>query len=281
MIFCGVAINNVLYVLNKGGERLGFGASCVNFCKKLGVVLWVFIRVAWEDFRHNYLYLTISGGFVKQQNRCMLEQMKTSLKQFPLISDQISRPALEVVLGELEHTLDASVDGAIAEFGCYIGTSSLFIRRVLDAYGSTVSENHPFHVYDSFEGLPEKSNRDVSAAGVDFTKGQLAVSKKHFLEQFRRAHLIAPVVHKGWFDELNDDDIPSTLAFAFLDGDFYDSILTSLRLCWPRIAKGGCVVIDDYKRETLPGVERAIDDYFGGTPAHLRYAHNIAIIRKK
>ena len=207
----------------------------------------------------------------------MLEQMKTDLHHYPLISDQITRPALEVVLGELERVLDSEIDGAIAEFGCYIGTTSLFILRILDAY----QDNRPFHVYDSFEGLPEKTRQDQNAAGVDFTSGALAVSKKQFLEQFRRANLKPPHVHRGWFNELGADDIPESLVFAFLDGDFYDSIMTSLRLCWPRLAAGGSLAIDDYKRETLPGVERAVSDFFGGVPSSLRYAHNIAVIRKQ
>lgn len=199
-----------------------------------------------------------------------------NINNFPIVSDQISRPSLQVVIGELERILDSHVEGAVVEFGCYIGTTSLFIRRALDER----QDSRPFHVYDSFEGLPAKSSHDASAVGVDFVAGELAVTKKQFLEQFRRAHLQSPVVHKGWFDELTSQDIPDELAFAFLDGDFYDSILTSLRLCWPRLVAGGSLAIDDYKRETLPGVERAVSDYFQGKKYKLTYAHNIAIIRK-
>lgn len=200
--------------------------------------------------------------------------MNTNL--YPIISDQISRPALEVVLKELERTLDEGVEGAVTELGCYIGTTSLFIRRVLNEHNDT----RPFHVYDSFEGLPPKSTQDSSAAGVDFKAGELSVSKKQFLEQFRRAHLETPIIHKGWFNELTDADVPETIAFAFLDGDFYDSILVSLRLVWPRLADGGTITVDDYRRETLPGVERAILDFFQGKSYKLTYAHNIAVIRK-
>lgn len=200
--------------------------------------------------------------------------MNTNL--YPIISDQISRPALEVVLKELERTLDAGTPGAVVELGCYIGTTSLFIRRVLNERHDT----RPFHVYDSFEGLPPKSTQDSSAAGVDFKAGELSVSKKQFLEQFRRAHLEAPIIHKGWFNELTAADVPDTIVFAFLDGDFYDSILTSLRLVWPRLDEGGTIAIDDYRRETLPGVERAILDFFQGKSYKLTYAHNIAVITK-
>jgi O-methyltransferase len=195
----------------------------------------------------------------------------------PIISDQISREGLEAVIVNLEKTLARSVPGAVVEFGCYIGTTSLFIRRVLD--DAQQSASREFHVYDSFEGLPEKSQQDSNAAGVDFEAGKLYVSKKEFLQQFRAAGLQAPVAHKGWFNELPASEVPNPIAFAFLDGDFYDSIISSLRLVWPHMSEGGTIVIDDYKRETLPGVERAIHDFFQGKQIKsLRGEANKAII---
>ena len=135
-----------------------------------------------------------------------------------------------------------------------------------------------FHAYDSFEGLPEKGKQDDSPAGTDFQAGKLSVSKKEFLHQFRAANLQPPIVHKSWFNQLQDSDVPDRIAFAFLDGDFYGSIMDSLKLVWPRMAKGGVVLVDDYGRDALPGPERAIRDFFGGQPPDLRTEHNIAII---
>ncbi|HEU4913961.1 MAG TPA: TylF/MycF/NovP-related O-methyltransferase [Candidatus Saccharimonadales bacterium] len=195
----------------------------------------------------------------------------------PIISDQISREGLDVVITQLEKALDKGAEGAIVEFGCYVGTTSLFIRRVLDERQE--SKDRPFHVYDSFEGLPEKTLHDNSPAGVDFEAGKLFVSKKEFLGQFRAASLHPPVVHKGWFSELSERDIPDKIAFAFLDGDFYGSIIDSLRLVWPHMAERGIIVIDDYNREALPGVDRAITDFFHGKPVKsLRGSRNKAII---
>jgi O-methyltransferase len=199
------------------------------------------------------------------------------LRGYPIISDQISREALELVCSQFEATLDRGVPGAVVEFGCYIGTTSLFLRRILDERGQ--SDERPFHVYDSFEGLPPKSQQDNNAAGVDFEAGKLYVSKREFLQQFRSAHLQAPIAHKGWFNELAANDVPTPIAFAFLDGDFYDSILSSLRLVWPHMSEGGKILIDDYQRPTLPGVEQAIRDFLQGKQVKsLRGSHNIAII---
>lgn len=197
--------------------------------------------------------------------------------RYPIISDQIKRPALEVVLQQLQGVLDREVEGDIAEFGCYIGTTSLFIRRLLDAAPVPA---RAFHAYDSFEGLPPKVQQDMTPVGADFKAGELSISRKQLLAEFRKARLQPPVVHKGWFGELGRGDVPERIAFAFLDGDFYQSIIDSLRLVWPRLQPGGVICIDDYKRDALPGVERAVQDFFQKKSVQVRVAHNIGIIHK-
>lgn len=190
--------------------------------------------------------------------------------KYPLISDQINPKQLEVILAELERVL--RTDGAVVEFGCYIGTTSLFIRRLLNQY----SDNREFHVYDSFEGLPAKTKEDRSPTGEQFKTGELAVSKKQFLQEFRKAGLNPPVTHKGWFSDLSAADVPPKIAFAFLDGDFYGSIRDSLKLILPRLAAGSTIVIDDYAREALPGAAKAVHEHF--RPTQVRTSHNLGII---
>lgn len=193
-----------------------------------------------------------------------------------LVSDQVSKDDVALVWRQLEQTLARAIPGDVVEFGCYVGTTSLFIRRLLDEG----QQQREFHVYDSFAGLPEKNAADASAAGADFGVGKLNVSKKEFLRQFRLAGLAPPIIHKAWFNELDEGDVPRQIAFAFLDGDFHDSILDSLKLVWPRMSPGGTVLIDDYMRPELPGVERAVRDFFQGNVPKIQLAHNIAILHK-
>jgi O-methyltransferase len=193
-----------------------------------------------------------------------------------IISDQISRESLDVVWRELDKVLQAGVHGAVVEFGCYVGTTSQYVRRLLDQHNDT----REFHVYDSFEGLPNKVAHDQSPTGVDFVAGSLKVSKREYLAQFQRAGLKPPVIHKGWFDRLADADIPAEIALAFLDGDLYNSILDSLRLIWTHMSNDGTILIDDYQHTALPGVDKAITDFFADKKVNIRGEHNIAIIKK-
>lgn len=116
-------------------------------------------------------------------------------------------------------------------------------------------------IYDSFEGLPEKSEVDESVLGLAFRGGELAVTKREVKERFLRAGLPVPVIKKGWFADLKDEDLPERIAFAFLDGDFYESIKDSLRLVVPRMALGGVLVVHDYSNPALPGVRKAVDEW--------------------
>lgn len=200
------------------------------------------------------------------------------LTKYPIISDQINRAAMGVVLRELELTLNKGVEGDIAELGCYIGTTSVFIRRILDAAGQ--SDDRRFYAYDSFAGLPEKTPADSSTAGTEFKGGELTVSKKQFLNTFQKARLAPPITYKVWFKDLTDTQLPNKLAYAFLDGDFYESIIDSLELVWPRLSVGGTITIDDYERAALPGVTKAVSHFFKDKRISLHHEHGIAIIKK-
>lgn len=189
-----------------------------------------------------------------------------------IISDQVDRHELRIVLEQLEKAL--AKDGAVVEFGCYTGTTSLYLRRLLDLHEDT----REFHVYDSFEGLPEKTHEDQSPVGEQFRPGELSVSKKQFLREFQKAHLRPPIVHKGWFADLAPDDIPDQVAFAFLDGDYYDSIKQPLKLLGPRLAPGAVIVVDDYGNEALPGAARAVDEWAKARGCTVRMVHTLAIL---
>lgn len=200
------------------------------------------------------------------------------LDRYPVISDQVDRQELGVILRRLADRIEnGSSMNAVVEFGCYIGTTSLFIRRILDAYV------HPavFHVYDSFAGLPVKTEQDRSPLGESFRPGELAVSRKDFELQFKKAGLRTPVIHKGWFSDIDPSEVPAGIGFAYLDGDYYDSIRDSLRLITPQLVPGACIVVDDYANDALPGARRAVDEWLRAHGGSIRVEASLAIIDVK
>ena len=174
----------------------------------------------------------------------------------PWKNDQVSEAETERIIDLAKKCLE--VNGDFVELGCYKGDTSLLLADVLRDSGKKL------WIYDSFEGLPEKSTEDESELGKDFQKGVLGVTKREVKERFLRAGLPVPVIKKAWFSDLIADDLPKEIAFAFLDGDLYESIKDSLRLVGDRVVPGGVTLVHDYNNPALPGVARAVDEWMRG-----------------
>ncbi len=202
--------------------------------------------------------------------------MHPLLKKFPIISDQIEPAELSLILSELEDVLSEGIKGQVCEFGCYVGTTSLFMQRLI----LSLSPQKKLFVYDSFAGLPEKLYQDINASGTDFTAGELKTSKAELILNFKKAGLKIPFIKKAWFKDLSLDDIPNQICFAFLDGDFYESILQPLNLIKNNLTKGATIIIDDYGNEKLPGAKRAADQFLASQPNFKlgQTSHSLAVL---
>lgn len=169
---------------------------------------------------------------------------------------QVSTSETEIILQNLGDCF--AVAGDVVELGCYEGDSSLLFAEVLKKAGS----EKKLWIYDSFEGLPEKSAEDFSEAGRDFREGELCVTKKYVKQRFLRANLALPIIKKAWFEELDPErDLPGRICFAFLDGDLYASIKTSLGLVAGKVSAGGKIIVHDYNNPQLPGVAKAVEEF--------------------
>ena len=176
-------------------------------------------------------------------------------------NEQVSEKETTQILELTRECLDVS--GDYVEMGCYRGDTSLLLAEILQGYNRDVAVEKlvkKLWIYDSFEGLPEKSANDESVLGANFKSGELLVTKREVKERFLRAGLPVPVIKKAWFKDLTSDDLPSEIAFAFLDGDFYESIRDSLKLVVPKMNDEGVIVVHDYTNPALPGVKKAVDE---------------------
>lgn len=174
----------------------------------------------------------------------------------PAETAQFGQDELAVLINELRGLLKLNVPGDIVELGCYRGETSLHLARELKGY-----PDKKLFIYDSFEGLPPKAAQDQSPAGTQFKAGELPATKREVVERLKRAGFGDVRVKKAWFSDLTTSDLPKTISLAFLDGDFYESILDSLRLIWPLLSPGAGVLVDDYQNEALPGTQKAVDHW--------------------
>lgn len=99
------------------------------------------------------------------------------------------------------------------------------------------------------------------------------------MQQFNKARVKLPTVHKSWFSDIESHQVPENISFAFLDGDYYGSIKDSLRLITPKLSEHAIIVVDDYANEALPGAAKAVNEWLSLNPHNLRVEKSLAIIR--
>lgn len=205
---------------------------------------------------------------------------------------QVTARETEILLQELKKTLNNNVPGDVVEFGCYKADTSVLYQKLLESMGhggafqpenqAAQASQKMLWLYDSFEGLPAKTREDNSAAGDAFQAGELLVTKREVIEKFKKMGLKLPKIKKAFFDDLDIIyDIPEKISYAFLDGDLYQSIKTSLRLVAEKMSQGGVIIVHDYNNPELPGSVRAVDEWLKSHQAKVasfRVAETLAII---
>jgi O-methyltransferase len=155
----------------------------------------------------------------------------------------------------LNNSIENNIEGDVVEFGCYVGESTKYLMKTIVNTGV----NKKLYVYDSFEGLPPLSKWEE---GTGWKAGTLVSTEEILKSNFDQNNLPYPIIHKDWFKDVPEDKIPEKISFAFLDGDFYDSIYDSLNKVFDRVSDGGYICFHDYQRVDLPGVRAAIEDVF-------------------
>ncbi|MEU1482060.1 TylF/MycF/NovP-related O-methyltransferase [Streptomyces sp. NPDC005760] len=189
------------------------------------------------------------------------ELQKVLLAEQPRTVDRGRMPLVERYLTTV---IETRVEGAVVELGCFAGAMAAWMRTVLDGAG----DGRPVHAFGAFAELPAPGPED----GNCLKEGEFPATEKDVYVLHDRFGLRRPLVYAGWLTQTLPASLPDQIAFAYLDSYRYDSILTSLEHCVPRLAPGALLVLDGYadasagdhvEQPKAPGVMRACRKYFG------------------
>jgi hypothetical protein len=156
-----------------------------------------------------------------------------------------------------------SVEGDLAECGCYRGLSSHLLCQALAAE-SPGFDGAGFHVFDSFEGLDRPAPEDaIPKAHPDRERLESMTRAGAFaasLESVQRnlARFPAITFNRGWIPPSFENLPERRYRFVHLDVDLYHPTRHSLAYFHRRMAAGGMIVSDDYG---WPGARRAIEEF--------------------
>lgn len=150
---------------------------------------------------------------------------------------------LDFVLKQLS-TID-EIEGMMIEVGCFQG-GTLLAMSAMKPWRRCCG-------FDTMEGLPEPDENDVAAQG--HKKGDFSNIQENMVEEFGMRGI--PMVKK----EFPIDVPPLPVAFCHLDVDLYKGTLASLEYLKTNLNVGGLIVLDDYKFDPTPGVEKAVQEF--------------------
>jgi predicted O-methyltransferase YrrM len=177
----------------------------------------------------------------------------------------------------------AAASGEVVECGCFQGLSSSVMCRFLRLWNPGFS-GAGYHIFDSFQGLSEPTlDDDIPDAWANASSLRLMTRRGNFaasLDQVQaNLHDFPDIAyHPGWIP-LSFGGLPDVrYRFVHVDVDLYDPTLDAFRYFYPRLARGGILVSDDY---SWPGARTAIDEFcaeHGLQPDII--ASNQAVIRK-
>ena len=148
--------------------------------------------------------------------------------------------------------LSNALPGDLAECGCYIGTSAFFVAQA--------STHGTLYLFDSFQGLsdPDPADKSIAANVMPWSAGDLSTSEATLRHNLARYDSIE--VLPGWIPERFKEVADRQFRLVHIDVDLYQPTRDSLEFFYPRLVKGGFIVMDDYGFKNCPGATRAADE---------------------
>jgi O-methyltransferase len=146
----------------------------------------------------------------------------------------------------------AKLGGDIAEIGVYQGGSARLICKY--------KGNKAFHLFDTFEGLPELNKFDTSN---EFYKGQFNDTSFELIGKLLNNYPNISI-HKGYFPDTAGPVLDKKFSLVNLDVDLHKTTHDALEFFYPRMVKGGIILSHDYVN--ADGVRKAFDDFFADKP---------------
>lgn len=170
----------------------------------------------------------------------------------------------------VRYITSAGIEGDVVECGVWRGGSMMAVAQSLTKFGD---QTRNLHLFDTFSGMSDPTEEDVSVGGEMADDLMNAESKddptsvwcvsplEDVQNNMRQTGYPDSKVHfyKGMVEETIPQNAPEKIALLRLDTDWYESTRHEMEHLFPRLADGGVLIIDDYGH--WEGARRAVDEY--------------------
>jgi O-methyltransferase len=169
-----------------------------------------------------------------------------------------------------EYIACKNIPGAVVECGVWRGGVSMAMASRMKSLG----QFRDFFLYDTFDGMSEPTEFDISPSGqkADSMLRNLSKDEQNHIwayapiEKVRRnvesVSYPSEKIHfiQGKVENTIPGTIPDQIALLRLDTDWYESTKHELHHLYPLLVSGGILILDDYG--FWAGARRAVDEYF-------------------
>lgn len=164
----------------------------------------------------------------------------SDLPERDMSNDYVRLATLELLCRRIKN-----VPGAAAELGVYKGFFARSINQLLP--------ERRLYLFDSFEGFSEDA---CATESFQAAHRNTAVDKVLSI----MPHPERITVRPGFFPA-SLEGLEERFCLVSLDVDFYQTTLDGLRYFWPRLQKGGYLMLHDWGSTALSGVAEALRHY--------------------
>jgi hypothetical protein len=152
------------------------------------------------------------------------------------------------------HIEENKIPGDMVECGVARGGSAAMMALTLR------DRSRRLWMFDTFAGLPEPSHenpdRHIARLYTGTCRGSLESVRSSFRQLgIEKNALMVP----GLFQETLPGCGIESIAILHVDGDWYESVMTTLENLYDRVSKGGIIQFDDYGH--WAGARRAVDEF--------------------
>lgn len=175
------------------------------------------------------------------------------------------------VLDAVRYILKNEIAGSIVECGVWRGGTMMAVAHLLRMHNSF---DRDLYLFDTFEGMPLPADVDIDFRGRKAKSEFLTKKRSIDASDWCYASLsevqanlesvgyLGSKVHYvvGKVEDTVPAQAPETISILRLDTDWYESTKHELFHLYPRLVKGGVLIIDDYGH--WRGARKAVDEYF-------------------
>jgi hypothetical protein len=197
-------------------------------------------EVHYKNKRYYWMYLPVSDKFLEVYN-------KYNVKNVSYVGLDQLHPMYQFL------SYAITLEGDVAHLGVYKGGSAAVLASLIEKTRKT------YHLFDTFEGLPTTSTEDNVNGYKEHTEKQMVVRLEDVHNYLKDYSCIK--YHKGYFPDTAKPVEDEKFCFVYLDSDLYQSTKDGLEFFYPRMVKGGVIVVDDYGSRRWAGVKKAVDEF--------------------